>query len=352
MHSPGFRRNVVTLTGAFLLSAALAACGGGGGGSTLPSDPQQPQATNNGNNQNAAPITSAAATSIHVTTSDQAAAASAKANKGHEYMPSTGKKATAQSVVYPADLTYFGGALVTTARVYNAFVDSTGAPFGNPNSFEEHLSYSNMMHMTDEYVHSTASNRYDWAGDVGVNYSAFTTLGDNDLLAIIHAVAKGTAGGGYNHIYHIFLPKGIDYCSTGTLLPLGDCNASATSPHPAFCAFHGSVVFTDIKETLYTIEPFQDTDFCGVNNATSNPNAPTPNGLQNDSTYSTLSHETFETITDPDPGSGWYTNNVGISGEIGDLCAYLAEDTNLSGKVYHIQREYSDAQHACNNTTP
>lgn len=291
---------------------------------------------------------------IHVTPSDQAAAANAKAGKAHLYSPMAAAAKRPQSVVYPADLQYFGGRVITSARVYNAFVDSTPAAFGDPKTFEEHFSYSNMIHILDQYTHVTTTNRYDWAGDAGVSYSVFTTLGDNDLLSIVHAVAKGIAGGGYNHIYHIFLPKGIDYCSTGTILPLGDCNASATSPNPAFCAFHDSVVFSDIGETIFTFEPFQDTNFCDVNGPT-NPTAPTPNGIQNDSTFSTLSHETSEAITDPDPfipGLAWYDMNVGVNGEIGDLCAYIPETTSLNGKLYKLQREYSNAQHGCNNTPP
>src|ERR1700739_3376680 len=49
---------------------------------------------------------------------------------------------------------------------------------------------------------------------------------------------------------------------------------------------------------------------------------PSPNGALIDSTSSVLGHETFETITDPDPPTGWIAvNSNGVFGEeIGDLC--------------------------------
>lgn len=41
------------------------------------------------------------------------------------------------------------------------------------------------------------------------------TSGDNDLLHIAHAGASAL-GSGYGHVFHIFLPKGVDVCFTGT----------------------------------------------------------------------------------------------------------------------------------------
>ncbi len=355
MRSSQFRRNVLTVVSVFLLSSALSACGGGGASNsgTLPTT-EQPQSVGNDSVVTPSAITATGST-IHVTSADKLAVKTAKAGKAHDYAPLAGSnKLRPQSIVYPGDLQYYGGKVLTTARVFNAFINSTPGAFGDPKGFEEHFSYSNMIHIMDQYVGVTTNNRYDWAGDVGVSYSTITTLGDNDLLSIVHAVAKAEGGAGYHRIFHIFLPKGENYCSTGTILPLGACNASVTSPNPAFCAFHDSVVFSDLGETIFTFEPYQDLNFCNVNSG-GNPSAPTPNGIQNDSTYSTLSHETSEAITDPDPfipGLAWYDNNVGVNGEIGDLCAYLSATTNLDGKLYKIQREYSNHVHGCDNAYP
>lgn len=70
-----------------------------------------------------------------------------------------------------------------------------------------------------------------------------------------------------------------------------------------------------------------------------------------DSVGDFVSHEIFETITDPD-GVEWYvsSNQPSIGAEIGDVC----ETTNLvytpfyvSGYLYEIQPEYSNRYHAC-----
>jgi hypothetical protein len=65
----------------------------------------------------------------------------------------------------------------------------------------------------------------------------------------------------------------------------------------AFCAYHSSVQFKDIGHVLYGVEPFQDVPGCSVRPGT-------PNGQLVDSTNNSLSHELFETISDPD-GTAW-----------------------------------------------
>ena len=74
------------------------------------------------------------------------------------------------------------------------------------------------------------------------------------------------------------------------------------------------------------------------------------NNPQADSTANTLSHEIFETITDP-RGSAWYDQN---GQEIGDKCAWTFSPvpgqnyTNtVAGLNYYIQREWSNAASGC-----
>jgi hypothetical protein len=111
-----------------------------------------------------------------------------------------------------------------------------------------------------------------------------------------------------------------------------------------FCAYHGSVDFTDIGHVLYTIEPFQDVPGCAVAQ-------PSPNGSLIDSTGSTLSHELMETIADPD-GTAWISQSFSLAAfgqEIGDLCInpFGNEPTTvLDGTPYEIQLEYSNKFHA------
>lgn len=71
-----------------------------------------------------------------------------------------------------------------------------------------------------------------------------------------------------------------------------------------------------------------------------------------------LSHEVFETITDPDGTAWWNSLNNGIFGQkIGDECSFLLfaaknvyfdpSNVTLNGKSYIAQPEYNHAQHAC-----
>jgi hypothetical protein len=117
-----------------------------------------------------------------------------------------------------------------------------------------------------------------------------------------------------------------------------------------FCAYHGSVTFSDIGHVLFSIEPFQNVTGCQAG-------APNPNGMLADSTNSVLSHELIETITDPD-GNAWIANNslVASGSEIGDLCERGVPSGKpffddpillLNGRKYQLQLEYSNRFHAC-----
>jgi hypothetical protein len=76
-----------------------------------------------------------------------------------------------------------------------------------------------------------------------------------------------------------------------------------------------------------------------------------PNGkVAGDREANLTSHEESETITDPQPSSGW----VDTSGyEIGDKCAWdfsHGTTTRNNGGVFEIQTEYSNASSSCVNS--
>jgi hypothetical protein len=246
---------------------------------------------------------------------------------------------------YPADLSHLGGPVVTGAENHPVFVDCPESCWGAPINFLNHLVKSTFMHIVDQYIGTTANNRYTVGTSGTVSYPILTTLSDNDILQIVHTAAT-SLGSGYDHIYHIFLPKGVDLCFAGTTACYSPDNPSTF----AFCAYHGSVTFTDIGHVLFTVEPYQNVIGCSIEQ-------PSPNGALIDSTSSVLSHETFETITDPDPPTGWVAiKSLGVFGEeIGDLCpgvdpnAPFFKDpiSSIFGKNYEIQPEYSNRYHAC-----
>jgi hypothetical protein len=203
-----------------------------------------------------------------------------------------------------------------------------------------------MIHLLDtQYVPSTASGRYTVGTSFSVSTTIFAgtsgvpTLGENDILGIVHTAAK-TAGSGYGHVYHVFLPKGVDHC-----FDEGPCYSPDNFGTFAFCAYHFTVHFADIGNVYYTVEPYQNVNGCQVPTGT-------PNGQLIDSTDNVLSHETFESITDPDINTGFRSlNNPFGPFEIGDECAFIIIPVTLNTRHYAIQAEYSNKYEAC-STTP
>ena len=260
------------------------------------------------------------------------------------------KAALAQPGFYPADLINHGGAVVRSAEHNLVYFDCPAGPsacWGSPAAFLKRLNDSAFIHLTDQYVGTTASFRYPVGATVAINETLQTNvLGLNDILSIVHAAAvKLSVPSGYSNIVHLFLPQGIDTCFDLTSI----CYSPDNPASFYFCAYHGSVVFNDIGHIMFTVEPFQNVPGCQV--AT-----PTPNGALVDSTASVLSHETFETITDPD-GDAWWSDVSLIEqgAEIGDICEPVGNAAGqfldpvfiVGGKNYKIQLEYSNKFHGC-----
>ena len=250
---------------------------------------------------------------------------------------------------YPADVKKGTGTTLAATTHHALYVDYTGtiaANWGNPEQFLKDLNASTFIHLLDQYAGSTASSRYPVGGNAAITYSFYGhVLYEHEIWAIVHAAAV-KYGSGSGHLYHVFLPKGMDTCMD--LTPF--CYSPDNSPTWAFCAYHSYVTFAaPVGTVLFTVEPYQDVPGCAV--AT-----PSPNGQLADSTNGVLSHETFEAISDPVPGLGYinrYTPFYG--GEIGDECLalvntaaeFLDPTLTLNGKSYMAQLEYSNTYHAC-----
>lgn len=252
---------------------------------------------------------------------------------------------------YPSDLDYFGGPVVTQMFSNPVYVNASSCGgvascWGNPVQFLRDLGDSTFIHLTDQYTGTHGD--YDVGWHVNASVTLTTNMIDQPtLFGIVHdaAVALGVTQGGYHHEFHVFLPKGIDTCFQGTNI----CYSPDNPATFAFCAYHGSLVFTDIGHVMLSIEPYQNVPGCQAA-------PPNPNGMLADSTNSVLSHELIETITDPD-GDAWIADNslIAAGAEIGDLCEptgnanfqFLDSYLNLNGHPYELQLEYSNRFHAC-----
>ena len=219
----------------------------------------------------------------------------------------------------------------------------------NPTTFLTNLGASNFVHVLDQYAGVTANSRYTLGTSVAVTYSPLfsNTLSQGDILSIVHAAAKALPGQvGYGHIYHVFLPQGIDTCFDP--VPFGGgCYSQDNTSTFVFCAYHESVTFSDLGHVIYSVEPFQ-----GLNPGKASCAIPpgSPNGQLIDSTATTLLHEFNEAVSDPDPSSG-FTVAQGPQAfmEIGDVCDGPLAVTAFNGHNYETQLIYSNSAAACTN---
>jgi hypothetical protein len=240
------------------------------------------------------------------------------------------------------------GKTVVNAAQHPIYINCAASCWGTPATFLTNLDASTMIHIADQYTDSTANGRYTVGTQFSVTVTIYSgtsgvpTLGENDILGIVHAAAK-IAGTGYSHIYHVFIPKGVDTC-----MDEGPCYSPDNANSFVFCAYHFTVKFADLASPVYyTVEPYQGPLTapllsCAIPFST-------PNGALIDSTATTLLHETFETITDPDIITGYRAAYpTGNGGEVGDLCdGVLFNPQALNGKNYAVQGIYSNTYHAC-----
>lgn len=236
------------------------------------------------------------------------------------------------------DLSYYGGPVQNGAGEYNILVNCNDESCwgGLITTFQNDLFSSNMLGIINQY---NAGGAYSSGGDYPASYDTSATLQDQDIFNILYTViTSNSLPTGYGSEFHVFLGSGVSQCSQSA----GGCYAQQ------YCAYHGSNDWSDIGHVLYSVEPYQGINGCEVSYQ------PSPNGVLADSTGSTLSHETFETITDPDVAIGnvaWY-NSTG--GEIGDLCAPAAGvptgNVVLAADTWEIQMEYSNNVHDCSFT--
>ncbi len=261
-------------------------------------------------------------------------ASGAGGDTGLAYLPKPG--------YFITDVSYNGGAVIDHAVSHPVYVNTDAAAVGNPVTLLRDLGKSDMAHVVDEYVGLSSDDRYK-AGSAGSLTYPTTTgvpLQDADVYALVHAAAAAFGKSGYHVIYHIFLAPGQDVCSEGS------CYSPDNLNEFGFCAYHDSVDFNDVGHVIYTLIPFQAVPECQTG-------PPSPNGLLIDSQMSTLSHELFESITDPDGDAWWNTQSYDEWGsEIADICVFYPTITvypvvRLNGKPYELQADYSNKYHGC-----
>lgn len=248
------------------------------------------------------------------------------------------------------------GKTISSAAHHPVYINcpSTSNPtacYGGPATFLTNLDASSMIHISDQYTGATTNGRYavgtqfNAAMTIYPGTSGVPTVGESDLLGVVHSAAK-TAGTGYGHIYHLFLPKGVDTC-----MDEGGCYSPDNPGTFVFCGYHFTVKFSDLASPVYyTVIPYQGAVSApAVNLCTFTFSS--PNGPLVDSMASVVLHETFETITDPDIITGYRAVNNPSLPEVGDICEGIIFTVSLNSHNYDVQSIYSDKYEAC-ATTP
>ncbi len=246
----------------------------------------------------------------------------------------------------PLDMSYFGGPLVTGATslvvAVNCITPNTPATcWGNgtlsPTTYLKDLNKGNYLRLANEYLGVDAKGKFPaWEMKTRKTFSSPNTASMQDILQIVADASTRAGLSGYNAIYHIFLPQGTSMC-----IEPGNCYSPSNPASWTFCAFHGSVNLASNRHVLFTVEPYQGVDGCRLPGQT-------PNGLI-DATASTLTHELFETITDPDL-DGW--SNVLFGFEVADPCLAFGSQRSMNGHNYFVQSIYSNRLHMCTSTPP
>jgi hypothetical protein len=285
----------------------------------------------------------------------------------------------------PYDVSYHGGYVLGSAVSHNLFVNCDAncraAVNFNPGQFLNDLGSDQFITLLYQYITPpgvvpttplTGSFTKGLGALENVTYAGSNPTGGSNAYYGQRAIwslvanAAGPPGsppnnmgnGGLGHIYHVFLPKNVDTCfeqfNGSGYVSTGECYSPDNPNDFYFCAYHGAVTFTSgqYKQTyLYTVEPYQDVNGCrnAVYNQGTLPNAASPTVNPADPGYSTLSHELFETISDPLLNS-WY-NNFSGGQEMADICAEFDNFVTVNGHPYVLQSEYSDLHHVCISAT-
>lgn len=252
--------------------------------------------------------------------------------------------ALAKPGFFPADLTNFGGGTVGSGSSEDIYYNCPGnneSCWGDPEGFLSNLSVSRFIHVLDQYVGLRSNKRYPLSNTFVFENGSVTNLNTADIETIVeNAAALSEVGAG--HIFHVFLPPGVDVCP--------DTNQCYSPDNPStfvLCAYHSSISGSNI---LYTVEPYQDVVGCVLA-------PPNPNSAMIDSTNSALSHELFETISDPFIDA-WIAENSSpeAGNEMADIChgpgngsgeIIAPEYLLLKGHTYQTQLEYSNFRHGC-----
>ena len=237
-----------------------------------------------------------------------------------------------------AQLTYRGGPLITSVKLFNMYWGSAwnGAQTQSVgrtaiDNFLGDLVNSAYIDLLAEYsVNGMTITRGMLMGSVVLGADPGAQVSDDDIQSLIQQRLSDGAIPPWdaNTLYAVFLPSGTTVTQGGS----ASCQT--------FCGYHNAILDPTSNAPLayYCVLPYPDCSGC-MRSADGSALQPF------DALTSVISHEVAEAITDPVPGAGWYDDQ---NGEIGDICAWQL--ATLDG--YTVQQEWSNQANSCVGPAP
>jgi hypothetical protein len=222
----------------------------------------------------------------------------------------------------PPQLTYRGGPLLTSVKVFTVFWGAQWSQqplsdtVGKINDFFDAILTSELIDQLAEY--SVSGQQIGHGSRIGT--ATVTTPAPGTVAtdsAIQHLIQQEITTGTLpaadpQTLYFVYTPPGV------AIVQGGDRSCQA------FCGYHNDIG----GQLFYAAMPYPGCQGC---TGSLDPFA---------ALTSTSSHELCEAITDAVPGQGWYDD---ANGEIGDICAWTTK--TVAG--YTVQLEWSNAQNSC-----
>jgi hypothetical protein len=273
---------------------------------------------------------------------EQAQAPAYSGFHGH-VMPPVNQKKPAAAPLVAGTLGYYGGKVISSAKIYNIYWGNAGSYQPQLDQFTQAVPNSSYMDWLSEYDTPTQTvGRGSFGGSVvDTSAPAGATIDDSqiqaELIALINAGKLPPPDG--NNLYMFFFPNGVNITASGV-------GSSCSS----FCGYHETFV-SGTEELYYGVLP--DPATCGAN-------CDNQNGNYFADLTSVTTHEITEAVTDPEVGlaiiasqdSGTYpifpNGWTSATGEIGDLCAW--QNATVDG--FNVQLEWSNAQGGCVSSGP
>jgi hypothetical protein len=230
------------------------------------------------------------------------------------------------------NMTYHGGAVQHTQKVYTIFWNPTGPAF--PSGYQATINQF-VQDLNGSSYYAIGSQYGDGIGNISTSVTfggtwldTFNAIQNNPPTAteLANEVSRAMMANGWasdaNSYFQVYTPAGYG-TSTG------------------YCGYHewANPAFGLI---LFPADHDSGTCFPGGNY---------PHNQFVDAAINTSAHEIMETVTNPQ-GGGWYY--VDGSGEIGDLCNFNfgtqasdGSNVTLNGRKYLVQQQWSNAISGC-----